>query len=347
MVHRHVTVVIAPVGAAAAICLVLLALSWPTLVAKPRQLAVAITGQPQAVAPAAAAITARSGDAVDLVPVGDRAAAISAITQRDVIGAVVLDLARPEVLTASAGGSGEQQVMSQLVLGLQQQLRQQSPRQGSDAAAIPSLTVTDVVPLSAHDPTGSRLAMAGLPLALGGVVGGALLSSVLSGVRHQLIGLTGYAVLAGLGLAAILGPWFGALHGTYVVEAAAIATIMLAVAAVVIGLGRLLGPAGFAVAAAVFILGATPLSGATVPRDFLPRPLGVVGGWFPQGAGNTLLRDLSYFPDATTTSSWLVPVGWTAIGVALMLLSLRRAAGRTTADADGSAPRASAATAIN
>lgn len=347
MVHRHATVVMAPIAAVAAICLVLLALSWPILVARPRQLPVAITGQSQAVAHAKAAITSSSRDAIDLEHVGDRAAAVSAITERNAIGAVVLDPAHPEVLIASAGGSAEQQVMSQLASGLQQQLHQQSHQQDPGAAATPSLTVTDVVPLSADDPTGSRLAIAGLPLALGGVVGGALLSSVLTGVKRQLVGLVAYAVLAGLGLTAILGPWFGAFHGTYALGAAAITMIVLAVAAVVIGLGRLLGRAGFAVAALLFILGATPLSGATVPRDFLPHPLAVLGGWFPQGAGNTLLRNLSYFPDASTTSGWLVPAIWTGIGVALIALSLRRTAARTAADSTGSAPRPSATAAVN
>lgn len=353
--HRHATIVVAPIAAAAAICLILLALSWPTLVAKPRQLPVAITGQSQAVAQAEAAITARSGDAIDLVPVSDRAAAVAAIKERKAIGAVILDPAHPEVLTASAGGSAEQQVMTGLATGLQRQLQQQVPQQPGQhlrpqtpgASAAPSLTVTDVVPLSADDPTGSRLAIAGLPLALGGVVGGALLSSALSGVKRQLIGLAGYAVLAGLGLAAILGPWYGAFQGTYAIGAAAIAMIVLPVAAVVIGLRRLLGSAGLAVAAPLFILGATPLSGATVPRDFLPHPWADLGGWFPQGAGTTLLRNLSYFPDAPTTSGWLVPAVWTGIGLALILLSLRRAAVGTAADSAGSAPRSSAVAAVN
>lgn len=343
MLRRPATVVIAPIAAAAVVCLVLLALSWPTLVARPRQLPVAITGQAQLVGQAEAAITTRSPDAIDLVPVTSRAAAVSAIKERKAIGAVVLDPARPEVLTASAAGSAEQQVMSQLATGLQQQLRQH----GSVDAPAPTITVTDVVPLSADDPTGSRLAIAGLPLALGGVVGGALLSSALSGVKRQLIGLAGYAVVAGLSLAAILGPWYGAFQGTYAAGASAIAMIVLAVAAVVIGLRRLLGPAGFAVAAPLFILGATPLSGATVPREFLPHPWAEIGGWFPQGAGNTLLRNLSYFPDARTASGWLVPAVWIVIGVALILLSQRRAAVPATAVSAGSPAGTPAAAAIN
>lgn len=319
--------VLAPIAAAAAVCLVLLALSWPTLVAQPRQVPVAITGQPQLLQQAEAAITARSPEAIDLVPVSGRAAAVASIRERQAVGAVVLDPTRPEVLTASAAGNAGQQVMSQLATALQRQLQQTTGR------AAPALTVTDVVPLSDDDPTGNRLAIAGLPLALGGVLGGVLLSTALSGVKRQLIGLTGYGLLAGFGLAAILGPWYGALPGSYLTSAFAIGLIVFAVAAVVMGLRRLIGPGGFAVAAPLFILGATPISGATVPREFLPDPWGDIGQWFPQGAGSTLLRNLSYFPDAPTLSGWLVPAIWAGIGLALILVSLRRATEPSTVSA--------------
>lgn len=324
MFTRPVALVVAPILAAAAVCLVLLALSWPTLVARPHQVPVAITGQPQLVQRAEAAVIARSADAVELVPARDRTAAVSSIRRRDAVGAIVLDPAHPEVLTASAAGSGAQQVMSQLTAALQQQLQhQQIPPSGGQATRI---AVTDVVPLSQDDPTGNRLAIAGLPMALGGVLGGVLLSNALSGVGRKLVGLAGYAVAAGLGLAAILGPWYGALPGSYLGSAAAIALIVIAVAAVVIGLHRLVGPAGFAVAALLFVLGAVPISGIMVPREFLPDPWSDIGQWFPLGAGSTLLRNLSYFPDAPTLRDWLVPVVWTAIGLGLMLLPFRRAA---------------------
>lgn len=322
MSTRPVTLVVAPILAAAAVCLVLLALSWPTLVARPHRVPVAITGQPQLVQQTEAAITAKSPDAIELVPVSNRSAAISSIRERDAVGAIILDPARPEVLTASAAGSGGQQVMSQLSDALQQQLLRQRP---SSRAAAPRLAVTDVVPLSQDDPTGNRLAIAGLPLALGGVLGGVLLSTALTGVTRRLVGLAGYAVAAGLGLAAILGPWYDALPGSYLASAAAIALIVVGVAAVVIGLRRVFGLAGLPVAAMIFILGSVPISGITVPREFLPEPWSEIGQWFPLGAGSTLLRNLSYFPDAPTLGDWLVPTIWTGIGIALMLLPLPRA----------------------
>ncbi|QGN33283.1 hypothetical protein [Microlunatus sp. Gsoil 973] len=314
-------VIAAPIVAAAAVGLVLLALSWPTLVAKPRGVPVAITGQPQLVQQATAAVSARSADAIDLIPVTDRAAAVADIRQRDVVGAIVLDPARPEVLTASAAGSAGQQVMSQLTTALQQFMAQgQQPPGGQ----TPALTVTDVVPLSSDDPSGARFAIAGLPLALGGVLGGVLLSVALTGVRRRLIGLLGYGVAAGLGLAAILGPWYGALPGAYLASAAGIGAIVTSVAIVVVGLRHLIGPAGFGVGALLFILGATPISGATVPRELLPSVWSDLGQWFPQGAGNTLLRNLNYFPDAPTLAGWLVAAAWSAIGVLLILLPTRR-----------------------
>jgi hypothetical protein len=311
----------APIIAAAAVCLVLLALSWPTLVARPRSVPVAITGQPQLVQQADAAVSGRAAGAVELVPVTDCAAAVAAIRQRDAVGAIVLDPTRPEVLTASAAGSADQQAMTQLSTALQQFLADGSRTSGRTP---PHLTVTDVVPLSPDDPTGSRLAIAGLPLALGGVLGGVLLSTALTGVRRQLLGLLGYGIVAGLGLAAILGPWYGALPGAYLASAAGIGAIVTSVAAVVVGLRRLIGPAGYGVGALLFILGATPISGATVPRELLPTVWSDLGQLFPQGAGSTLLRTLNYFPDAPTAGNWLVAATWAAIGVVMLLVPTRR-----------------------
>src|SRR5699024_12700655 len=49
---------------------------------------------------------------------------------------------------------------------------------GADASAaeVPQVKVTEVVPLSDDDPSGAGLAIGGLPLTLGGIVGGVLTS---------------------------------------------------------------------------------------------------------------------------------------------------------------------------
>jgi len=63
-----------------------------------------------------------------------------------------------------------------------------------------------------------------------------------------------------------------------------------------------------------------PISGAAMPKEFLPVPWGDVGQWFPPGAGATLIRDLSYFPSADLTFPWLVLAIWAAGGLALAVL---------------------------
>lgn len=44
----------------------------------------------------------------------------------------------------------------------------------------------------------------------------------------------------------------------------------------------------------------------------------------PTGASATLLKELSYFPDASTAFSWAVLAGWTAVGVLLTAIAVVR-----------------------
>ncbi|HEY9291774.1 MAG TPA: hypothetical protein VIP98_10890 [Microlunatus sp.] len=325
----HPNALLIAVAAAAAVCLVLLAFSWPVLTAKPRELPVAITGQPQLVQQLQATISGQS-DAIELIRVDDRAAAVSAIQDREAVGAVVLDLTQPEVLSAPPAGNGPTQVMNQLTAGLQQRLGQPAAATG---VAAPQLKITKVVDYGPDDPTGSRLAIVGLPLTIGGVLGGALISMAIGRLSRQLTALGVYALAAGFGLAAILQFWYGALIGQYLINGLALALGVFAVAGVVVGLRRLLGVGGIGLAAVIFILGANPISGATVPSEFLPEPWATLGQATPQGAGPTLLRNLSYFPDASTGQAWLVLGCWAAGGLLLIMISLlrRQAPTRSTA----------------
>lgn len=313
--------VVIALAAAAAVAAVLIAFSWPTLTAEPRGVRLAITGQPQLVQQVGGALSRQADGGLEFQVVVDRAAAIRQITEREVVGALVLDPTAPEVLTASAAGSGPSQLMSRLSAGLQAQLTQQAAAAHQPA---PRLKVTDLVQYSGDDPSGTRLMVAALPLVIGGLLGGALLSTTLSGRGRQLVGLGCYVVAAGFGLAAILHFWYGAVPGNYLVSAAVIALTLLSMASMVIGLRRLLGTPGIAVAAVIFILGGNPISGAGVPREFLPEPWGAVGQAMPQGASATLLRNLSYFPDAATGTSWLVLGCWAVVGLLLIMISGRQ-----------------------
>lgn len=70
---------------------------------------------------------------------------------------------------------------------------------------------------------------------------------------------------------------------------------------------------------------ANPISGAQLPPEFLVGSWGAIGQWFPPGAGLTLIRELSYFPDADATFPWLVLGGWTLLGLVLIWIGALRA----------------------
>ncbi|GAA1525033.1 hypothetical protein [Brevibacterium permense] len=45
-----------------------------------------------------------------------------------------------------------------------------------------------------------------------------------------------------------------------------------------------------------------------------------IGQFFVPGAAGTLLRDLSYFPDAPSALQWWVLSAWLVVGIALILV---------------------------
>ena len=108
------------------------------------------------------------------------------------------------------------------------------------------------------------------------------------------------------------------------------------IAAPITGFVAVMGRAGIAVGAVIMLLIANPISGAAIPKEFIPTPWGEVGQWFPPGAAATLLRDLSYFPAADATFPWLVLAAWTAGGILLSIVGHFRTAGGAEPDAEAS-----------
>jgi hypothetical protein len=193
--------------------------------------------------------------------------------------------------------------------------------------------VTDVVPFSDSDARGVKLSVAAFPLVLGGMAGAVLISFGVTRASHRIAALVTYAVVGGLLLGAILQGMFGALQGSYWTNAAAIGLALVAITAPIVGLRSLIGAPGIGVGVVLMMLVANPISAATMPVEFLLSPCGAIGQWFPPGAGGTLLKELSYFPDTSTAFSWAVLAGWTAVGVLLTAIAVVRER-RTTAAAD-------------
>ena len=106
-----------------------------------------------------------------------------------------------------------------------------------------------------------------------------------------------------------------------------------AIGAPIVGFAALVGTPGIAIGPVLFLLFANPISSAGAPIEFLPVPWGAIGQWFPPGAAATLIRELSYFPDADKLFPWLVLAGWAAVGVLLGMVGHFRQTGGATHEA--------------
>lgn len=300
------------------VALIVLAFVWPVATAEPRDLPIAVSGPAAQVEQLESVLDTQTGGLFAFTEVADRDAATAAIEDRSVYGAVVLGTA-PEVLTASAANISVAQQLTGLAAQLQQQLAGQVAAAGGDPTQV-KVAVTDVVPLSADDPNGAALAVASFPLVLGGMLGGILVSFLVVGTWRRVLALVVYAVAAGLGVTAILQTWFGVIQGGYVLNSVAIGLAMFATASLIVGLNAAIGRAGIAVGAIITILVGNPISSATLPHQFLAGPWGDIGQYFVPGAASTLIRTLSYFPDADSSAQWWTLGAWAAAGLLLSIL---------------------------
>jgi hypothetical protein len=251
----------------------------------------------------------------------DRAKAVRLVRQNKDYGAIVLGTA-PVVLTASAANATIAAQLEQLAPSLHAQSR-------------------DIVPLLATDPRGTTIGASSIPMVIGGIIGGALIALLVVGVWRRVVALGVYSAIGSAAITAVLQGWFGGLAGNYFANAGAIALVLLGIGGVILGCVALFGRAGIAIGPVLFLLGATPISAAAVPIEFLAKPWGAIGQWFPPGSGATLLRQLTYFPQANTAFPWLVLTGWAVLGLLLCTLGHFRNAGAVTAGAESRAEAAS------
>lgn len=344
--------------AAAIVSAILLAFSWPTVTSDPRDLPIAAVGSQEQIDQ----VTANAPEGMlNLKDADSRADAEDMIRHRDVYGALVLG-DEPEILVSSAASPAvagqlrsmaaqmQQQIDQQAISGMQDGLEkmqdalkaaaqaptsgqpgaEQTPPtagEGGDASAmeVPQVKVTDVVPLSDDDSTGAGLAIAGLPLTIGGIIGGVLTSMLVHSRRMRGVAVVVYGAVGGLALTLILQSWFGILQGNFGLNVLAAGLAVASTAALINGFVSLIGPAGIAIGAVLTMFIGNPISSLQQPKEFLAGSWGDIGQYFVPGAAGTLLRDLSYFPDAAMSSQRWVLVGWFALGIALILIGHFRA----------------------
>lgn len=311
------------IAAAIGVAVLMLAFIWPAMTSTARDLPVAITG-PSAQVTAVTQVLSKQDAPFTVTGVSDRAAAISGVKDHTFDGGIVLG-AKPEVLTASAASSVVTPMMAQVQAQLQKQVDAQLAAASATAppgAQVPTVTVgiTDVVPLADTDSRGLGLAVASFPIVIGGMLGGILISLVVAGLWRRLTAAAIYAVAAGLTIVAVMQPWFGILQGEFLINVGAVALSLFATVAFITGMASLIGRPGIAIGAIMTLLIGNPLSAATQPAQFIPSPWGEVGQWLVPGASTTLLRNLSYFPDASNAFPILVLAGWAVFGVIVTAL---------------------------
>lgn len=327
------------VALAAIVTVIVLAFLWPSFTASPTGIPVAVAGPSAQTTAVEAALRTASPGTFAFTTVSDRAKAVSLIEKRKTYGAIVLGTV-PEVLTATAANPTIAQSLDGLAPKLQQQRVAAAAAQHIPASAIGTVKTTDVVPLLSTDPRGSTIGASSFPMVLGGLLGGSLVAIAIVGVWRRVAALAVYAVVGSAAITGVLQGWFGGLANSYFVNGGAIALVLLGIGGVILGFVALIGRAGVAVGPVLFLLGANPISAAALPIEFLAKPWGAIGQWFPPGAGATLLRELTYFPKADMTFPWLVLAGWAVLGLLLSTVGHFRNNGAVRAGAERAAERA-------
>lgn len=288
------------------------ALGQPT----PHRVPVALVAPtPVAAARVAANLRIAAPGAIDVRPYDSGARAHAALLARRVDGILVVGPRADTLYVAEAAG--------QPIVGvLQGELGAVAARQHMP------LVVRDLVPLPARDASGLGLFYLVLACVLGGYVG-TLMILAHSGPLPpavRVLQLAATAVLIGAATTTadrfLLGADPLPQPDTALVAALAAFAVATGTWALLAGIRRLAVPAAFG----IFIILGNPSSGGAIPRVLLPAAYSEVSGWLPNGAAVSALRDLTFFPTASTTSALLVLAAWTVAGLGCALVLARRGA---------------------
>ena len=290
----------------------LIAFAWPASRSSVHDIPLAVAGPAPAVQQVSTTLEERRPGAFDVEALPDQAAALAAIRDREIYGAIVIGDGGPTVLTASAASPAVAQALTLLAVNLQA---------GDAQQAVP---VQDVVATPADDPRGAGLAAGALPLVLAGLAAAGLTTARLRGSSRRLTAVAGFALLGGVALAAVLDPWLGILDGSFWAEAGVIALGIAAVSVPLLGLEWLLGTVGLALGGAVMMLLGNPLSGLSSAPEMLPTGWGALGQLLPPGASGALLRSISFFDGASAARPAIVLTAWVAAGLAVCIAAGRR-----------------------
>ncbi|MEX3507475.1 hypothetical protein VVR85_08485 [Corynebacterium sp. LK2590] len=311
------------VAAPLAVMIFIMAFMWPMATMESKDIPVAVVGSEEQVAQIENAIDEQKPGLLDIERVDSRDEAQQRVEERKADGAIVLGQ-QPELLVASAAGSAQAGVVKNLAEPLtamaNKQAQAAAAAKGIPADAVPEVQVevTDLVPFSADDPQGLGMNFVILPIAIGGLIGGAIASFTLRRPGQRLLAVAIHAPLAGTLVAVVMGPLFGMLPGGFWASAGVLALGIGALSSLIAGLRSVLGIGGFVLGAVFNMLFANPLAGTMAPKEFVAGDWGALGQHLPNGATATLVRSVNYFPSAPIGQPVWTLLAWIAVGVCLL-----------------------------
>ncbi len=313
--QRHPAVPLAAVTAALGAILVLLLAVFilPSLKSGAHDLRIGLVGSETAVVRTEQALASLKPGDFATRPFGSGGELRSAIEDREVVGGLVVGTDGVQALVASAGStaiSGTLSATAQMLGG---------------AAGLP-VTVTDVVPLPASDPSGIGIGGLAFPLVFGGIVPVVAFRTAFP--RHhswRLAGILTFSMVGGSLVAGVLQLWFGSVTAAFWPVAGAMALGIAALGVPLAGLQELWGGKGFTIGAMTMMFLGNPLAGIATTGAWLPAGLGAFGQLLPPGATGSLVRSAAYFGGAGGLVPGVTLAAWVLAGVILNTLGYRRA----------------------
>ncbi|RYE11194.1 MAG: ABC transporter permease [Hyphomicrobiales bacterium] len=301
-------------GLGVILVLLLLIFIMPSLKSGPHDLALGTVAAQADVTALQSAMDKAAPGSFALVPYASEEELTDAIKARQVKGGIVLDADGAEVLVASAGSSP----IAASITAVGQALGTQLGR---------PVTVTDLVPLPAADPTGVGIGGLAFPLVFGGIVPVVAFRKVFPQSRGWALGgIAAFAVAGGIIVSALLTFVFGSVAvAAFWPVAGAVGLGIAALALPLAGLQEVFGGTGFTLGAMVMMFLGNPLAGIATTGAWLPAGWGDFGQILPPGAAGTLVRSTAYFGGAGGMTANLTLAAWVVAGVALCLIAALRA----------------------
>jgi hypothetical protein len=290
---------------------------------RPHEMPVGVVAPAAQVTRLQAASSAHDPGALSLRSYPSATAAAAAIRERALDGAVVLGPGHARLLVASAAGSQTVQTMQ---------------RAFSPASLRRSVVTQDLAPLPVSDRAGLASFFFVLTLVIPSLLIGVTMTVLVKGlpVRDRLAGAAAFAIVLGLVDAAVANVAYGALGGTFLELAGLGMLISFAAASVTVGLGRLLGPVGVALASVGLLVVGVPASGAAIGPAFVPSFFAVLHPILPLGQGLDAVRNASYFSWHATWGKLGLLGGWALLGIVMAAIGSRWSLPQLLADRGGS-----------